>query len=88
MSYKVGDTVKIVPSPVECLCNWVPEMDDYCGQVVKIEDIFKHPSKNGNVVRFVDVPFNWCENCIETIEEEFGEDIEINDDEFLTMVLR
>lgn len=88
MGYKVGDKVKIVSQPVECLCNWVPDMDRFCGLSVEIEEIYKHPSKDGNVVRFVDVPFNWCENCIEIPEEEFDEDIEINDDEFFTMVLR
>ena len=88
MGYKIGDKVKIVSQPVECLCNWVPDMDDYCGMTVEIEDIHKHPSKNGNVVRFVGIPFNWCENCIEIPEEEFDEDIKIEDDELFTMILR
>ena len=64
--YNVGDKVLVVDQPVECVFEWVEDMDQYCGAEATIieykwSEVFKDHLYRLDVD---DGVYAWCENCL------------------------
>lgn len=80
--FKVGDIVRVVDTPYkDCPFVWVDEMSDFCGEEVKITDVFWIESLNahGYLISEDCGDSTWCENCFvqESDIEESDEDISV-----------
>lgn len=79
--FNVGDRVRIVSEPCNCLFSWVKDMDRFCGREVVIGSV--EPTSRGFLYRVldehgIDIGWNWCENCFEDSAPEFT----VEEDEF------
>lgn len=74
--FHVGDIVRVVDSPVDCVFTWVSGMNEFCGREAEIVRIDWNCILGAWRIR-LDVDserFMWDKNCIALIEDEVNID--------------
>lgn len=74
--FHVGDIVRVIDSPVDCVFTWVSGMNEFCGREAEIVRIdWSDRLDTWRICLDVDNgQFMWDENCIALIEDEVNID--------------
>lgn len=69
--FHVGDIVRIVDSPVDCVFTWVSGMTRFCGREAEIINVRWVDTKSSWAIYLnISEHFMWDENCIIQVENE------------------